>query len=393
MTILELTDKKDVLKKSISDIIKNGEVEQRKLDDVEQTKVDNLISQIADLDNQILEREKELRTKEINFNKKQNNMENFKLLNAISAVVNNKPFNETENTVIEAGVNEMRKAGLSYSGQITLPVEQRATLQATVLNQGIENVPEDKWNILWALRNQLVMVQSGALYLQGLVGDVSIPVYSGSQVSWAGEIAMANDGAGTFSEVLLQPKRLTAYVDVSKQFLIQDSNAAEAMLRADIVRALREKLESTLLSDDAGTTTQPAGIGNIIPPITIVSSWADIVSLEEALELANVYGDYKYVVAPSAKSTLRTMPKDAGSGLFVMDNQGINGYGVHSTNSVFKNGIIVGNWEDYVIGQWGAIDLVVDPYTQAASGKVRLVINAYFDGKPRRNESFVTAKI
>lgn len=34
-------------------------------------------------------------------------------------------------------------------------------------------------------------------------------------------------------------------------------------------------------------------------------------------------------------------------------------------------------------------DLTVDPYTQAASGKVRLVINAYFDAKPRRADAFV----
>ena len=37
----------------------------------------------------------------------------------------------------------------------------------------------------------------------------------------------------------------------------------------------------------------------------------------------------------------------------------------------------------------GAIDLTIDPYTQAANGKVRLVVNAYFDAKPRRTEAFI----
>ena len=54
---------------------------------------------------------------------------------------------------------------------------------------------------------------------------------------------------------------------------------------------------------------------------------------------------------------------------------------------------IVEYLNDYVIGQWGGIDLTVDPYTQAANGKVRLVINAYFDAKPRRAASFVTASV
>ena len=38
-------------------------------------------------------------------------------------------------------------------------------------------------------------------------------------------------------------------------------------------------------------------------------------------------------------------------------------------------------------------DLTVDPFTQASNGKVRLVINAYFDAKPRRAASFVTASV
>ena len=37
--------------------------------------------------------------------------------------------------------------------------------------------------------------------MSGLVGNVSIPVYSGSNVGWAGEVDAATDGAGKFSEV------------------------------------------------------------------------------------------------------------------------------------------------------------------------------------------------
>jgi HK97 family phage major capsid protein len=164
------------------------------------------------------------------------------------------------------------------------------------------------------------------------------------------------------------------------------------MLRADLVRAISEKLESTLLGDVAASSTQPGGIAAGITPST-VATWDNIVTLEETLELANVYGDYVYVMSPSAKAKLRTMSKDTGSGLFVMDSTGINGYQALSTNGVFTNGLIVGNWADYVIGQWGGIDITVDPYTQAANGMIRLVINAYFDGKPRRTQSFQIATV
>ena len=283
----------------------------------------------------------------------------------------------------------MRKAGQSYSGQIVLPVEERSTVQATVTSAGEEVVAEDKLNILEPLRANLVLTGAGASYMTGLVGNVSIPVYSGSNVGWAGEIADAADGAGTFSEVNLEPKRLTAYLDISKQFLIQDSVSAEEMLRNDIVRAIANKLEATILGDEAGTSTQPEGLFNGVTADASDVTFADMVAMEEELEEANVTGELTYIVSPSAKAALRTTAKDAGSGLFVMDNNEINGIKVLSTSACTDKGVILGNFNDYVIGQWGGIDLVVDPYTQAASGKVRLVVNAYFDAKPRRTEAFV----
>lgn len=111
--------------------------------------------------------------------------------------------------------------------------------------------------------------------------------------------------------------------------------------------------------------------------------------MEATLESKNVRGDIKFIVSPSAKATLKTLPIATGSDKFAMVDGEVNGYPVLSTSAVAGKGVIFGNFADYVIGQWGGIDLTVDPYTQAANGKVRLVINAYFDAKPRRAEAFV----
>ena len=230
------------------------------------------------------------------------------------------------------------------------------------------------------------MVEAGANYMTGLVGNVSIPAYSGTNVGWAGEIAAASDGAGTFSEVTLEPKRITAYLDVSKQFLLQDSVSAEALLKNDIVKAISNKLEATILGDAAGSTTQPEGIFNGAETIED-TSYTTMVGLIQTLEEANVNGEIKYIVSPAIKAKLKTTSKDSGSGLFVMENGEVDGIPVLSTSAC--KGIVVGNFEDYVIGQWGGIDLTIDPYSQATNGKVRLVVNAYFDAKPRRAEAFV----
>ena len=225
--------------------------------------------------------------------------------------------------------------------------------------------------------------------MTGLVGDISIPVFSGSNVGWEGEVDPAKNGTGTFAEVKLSPKRLTAFVDVSKQFLIQDSNDAEAMLKRDIVNAISEKLEATILGDEAGSPVVPEGIFYNVPVESTPVRYEDIVDMEAELELANVSGHINIIASPRAKAILKTTRMDAGSGRFVMEDGEVDGYKVYSSSAVTDKGIVLGNFNDYVIAQWGAIDLTVDPYTQAANGKIRLVINAYFDAKARRNEAFV----
>ncbi len=112
--------------------------------------------------------------------------------------------------------------------------------------------------------------------------------------------------------------------------------------------------------------------------------------MESTLEASNVKGNISFIVSPSAKATLKTTKIDAGSGKMIMEGEEVNGYPVFSTSAVTGKGVVMGNFADYVIAQWGGIDLTVDPYTQAANGQVRIVINAYFDAKPRRTEAFVT---
>lgn len=289
----------------------------------------------------------------------------------------------------------MNKAGLACNGNITIPIEHREGpvktngILATVATQGKENVATDKLNILEPLRANMVLAQAGATYMTGLVGDVSIPVYSGSNVGWKGEVVAADNGEGAFSEVVLQPKRLTAFIDVSKQFLLQDSNDAEEMLKRDLIAAIGEKLEATILGAEAGDTTKPAGTFNGVTADTAAVKFDNVVDMEASLEEANV-NDYCYIVSPSAKAILRKTSKDTGSGQFIMTDGEIEGRKVYVSSNVVKKGVVVGDFRDMVIANWGnAIDLVVDPYTKASEGMVRLVVNSYWDAKPRRSEAFV----
>ena len=385
MNSIELIDKKEQLQLKAQNIINQGKHESRKLTTDEEREYNDLCKQIADTENEIRQLNQKLNKKETM------KKETFSLLKAVRAIANNQQLDERSQQVVNAGIAEMRKSGQSYSGQIILPVEERADVQATVADHGQEIVAEDKLNILAPLRDKLVLSAAGANFMTGLVGNVSIPTYSGSTVGWAGEVDAAKDGAGTFGEVELSPKRLTAYVDISKQFLIQDSVSAEALLRKDIVDALSNKLEATILGNVAGDATKPAGLFAGVTADTAAITFADILKMEQTLEEKNVGGNIKFSASPAAKTILGTTAVGGTKSdlRMLMEGNEIDGISTLVTNGMTSKGLILGNFNDLVIGQWGGIDLTVDPYTQAANGKIRLVVNAYFDAKPQRADSFV----
>ena len=322
---------------------------------------------------------------------KNKKMGKFSLIKTINDIVNNRSMSDEAQVVLNAGTEEMRKAGLSYSGQIQLPVsEMREAPAAIVAGQetyGAEVVATEKLNILEPLRNRMVLAQAGATYLTGLVGNVSIPTYTGSNVGWKGELVDAEDGKGTFDSIEFSPKRLTAYIDVSKQFLAQDSVGAEEMLYRDIVNAIADKLEATILGAGAGDTNTPEGIFNGAEGVEI--TFANVVEMEKALEEAKLFGDYKFIASPAAKAKFKTTTISGSKSdlRMLMEGNEVNGYPVLTTGNCA--GVAFGKWDELVIAQWGSLDIIIDPYTQAKKNAVRIVVNAFFDAKPRRAEAIV----
>lgn len=325
-------------------------------------------------------------------NTKNIHMSNFSLIKAINDVVNNRNINEDALNVIEMGATEMRKSGLSYSGQIQLPVEERGdAVAATVATDGKEIVATDKLNVLAPLMGKSILAEAGATFLTGLVGNISIPTYTGSTCGWKGELEAADNGKGTFSSVELSPKRLTAYIDISKQFLTQDSVGAEEMLRADIVNSLVAKLEQTIFGDAAGDTTKPAGIFNSAE--VAAPSYQGVCDAEAAV--TDYSGEKRFVMSPTAKSAFKqaTISGTKSDLRLLLEDGEVDGYPVSDSSNVVAGGYAFGDFSELVVAQWGGIDIVVDPYTLATKNAIRLVINAYFDAKVRRDGAIKAYKI
>ena len=331
------------------------------------------------------DKKEDKRTSNINIMNKE-----FRLISAINAIANNRNLNEVDSAVVNAGATAMRNAGISTSGQIQLSAEQR-TLSVATADGVVETEVE---NILAPLRDNSVLINAGAKYLTNLQGNVKLPVMGKGNVTWEGETASAKDFGTTITAKELKPKRLTAFIDVSKQFLNQQSASAETTLRADIVNAIGEKLQQTILGTAVGSETQPNGIFSIdASAVTSVTAFKDLCDLEAKVDDSNAGANRCYLVSNKAKAGLRNMAKSTKSTELVMQNGEIDGTKVYATSSIADKYIAYGDFSNLVIGQWGGIDLVVDQYTVAKEGCVRLVINCYFDAVVTRPESIAIAKL
>ena len=394
---LIIKDEKNQLKERNIAILEKCKLEIRDFNEDEKREYDSNIDKINELNEELRKLNESLNKEdnETKTNTKLNKMETkkseFRLLKAINDIVNNRNLDDTANAVVKAGIEEMRNSGLSFEGQIQLPTEERAAITVTTEHDDV--VATDVYNVLEPLRAKNVLAAAGAKFLTGLTGDVVVPTMSASNVTWEGETAAAKDGAGAFTSVKLTPKRLTAYIDVSKQFLVQTSDSAERVIREDIVNAINTKLESTILGSANGSATQPAGIFYSATALGSIADFGDICDLEADVEDANVLGECKYIMSNKAKAALRGMIKGTNNTGMVFENGSVDGTPAYNTSNVEGKNIAYGDWGNLAIGQWGSLDLVVDPYTQAANGKVRLIINAFFDAKVLRTGAIKVATV
>ena len=367
MNILEMKEEIIRMKDELETIINNGEAEKRTLNEDETNKMAELRTKIEEMEAGVAEEER--KNKEIINHKieKKMNKNNTSLFGLVKAIVDGNISDE--------------QRGYINGNEISF----RAPIQATTTEHGEEVVPEEKKRLELAIRNASVLNRIGATWFGNAVGNISIPKYSGSNVFWAeSENAQAQDGAGTFSEVTLSPKRLTAQLTVSRQFLAQCQDDAESILISDLADAIAEKLDMTIFGCESGTTSTPGGLlyeGNdyMVSGGTLADmSFEDVLNLEELVEEKNGT-NFIFVTDPKVKYALRGT--QLASGLqFVWENGEIDGRKAVVSNSVCEGGLICFDPRDLAVATWdNDMRIIVDPYSKAAYNQILITVNYLVD--------------
>ncbi len=263
------------------------------------------------------------------------------------------------------------------------------------------------------LRNKMVVRQMGARVLGGLVGDIAIPSQTGGATAyWVGENTAPTESQQTFGQIVMTPKTVGAFTDISRKLLMQSSIDVEAFVREDLATTIALAIDLIALTG-TGTSNQPTGILNTAG-VNLVEigtnggapTYEKIVQMETEVAADNAdVGSLAYLTNAKVRGKLKTTfinPDYSATPVWTESGRPgvglVNSYNAYVSNQVPSNltkgsgtglsAMIFGNWADLIIAEWGALDVLVDPYTGGAAGTVRIRVLQDIDIAVRHPESF-----
>ncbi len=257
------------------------------------------------------------------------------------------------------------------------------------------------------LRNRMVVRQLGATVLDGLVGDVAIPRQTGAGTGyWLAEGDDATESQQSFDQVTLTPRTVAGTTEMTRKLRQQSSISVENLVRNDLAAVIARAIDLAAING-SGASNQPTGIMNTtgIGSVAIGTdggplTWSATVALETEISVDNAdVGTMAYLTNPNVRGAAKTIEKASGTAQFLWEGTGsMNGYKAAVTNQVPSNltkgagtnlsALILGVWDQLLIGVWGGLDILVNPYTGSKSGKLEITVFHDCDIAVRHPESF-----
>ncbi len=294
-------------------------------------------------------------------------------------------------------------------------LQVRAPLSTTVPAAGGAAVQTTIYPLIELLRNRMMVRNMGASVFSGLSGNVAFPRQTAAAtLYWTGEVPGADvtESEATFDQAVLTPKTAQATTAYSRQLLAQASIDIESFVRNDLVRINALGLDLAAING-SGSANQPrgilnqTGIGSVAGGTNgLAPGWSHVVGLESAVAIANAdLGELGYLTNTPVRGKLKQVQKATYLDFIWKDAPGgngigeMNGYKAGASNQVPANltkgtsvgvcsAILFGNWTELLIGEWGVLELITDPYAQKKKGNIEVTSFIMADINVRHAVSF-----
>jgi len=285
--------------------------------------------------------------------------------------------------------NESRYTGQNYKG-VGIPSSVLTRAWATSSTNSVETM-----SFTDQLESNLVLTSAGANFYSG-INNMKFPIFGSVASSWIAETGGSSvSSAGALTALTLSPKKLISVVDMSQESIVQNPSL-ESALQGNIAANMAATLETALLRE-ADLTSAPT---SILAAAAAASTGA-VFSATTANLLEDTYigndGTYQgarmaWLMDADAYSAAKVAVQvSAVSALYDFRDKTINGmYAFVSSNvasdaTSSKDNVLFGDFSKVHIAQFGGLDFLFDPYTNADTGEPRMVVTGLFDGGAVQN--------
>lgn len=347
--------------------------------------------------------------------------EPFSINKAIRSLINGTALTGQELEAHQRASEVAKRAGVGVNpGGMMVPlfdsrsVETRADGQTVTQDSGGyggTTVATELGAPIDYLRPQPVLESLGAVFLTGLVGNLSFPKNNGGiSAVWKGEVDTVDTTKDAWGEVEMTPKRLTVRVPISLQNLMQSSFDMEQYTMKTIRDVIANAIDKAGINGSG--TGEPIGILNASGTNSVAMgtngaapSWASVVALETPVFVENANSSkMNYLSNPKVRGKFKVTPQESGQASYLMASDGtVNGYPMSVSNHVPSNltkgtstsvcsAAIFGDFSQLVIGQWGFMDLTVDDKSRKKDGYIEIIANVFVDVLVKQPKAFTVVK-
>lgn len=313
------------------------------------------------------------------------------LLAVVSAQVAGRPLTGAE---AEYAQEAERRSGRKAQGAfVPLSVLEKRINLTTTAGDIVQTIHRGD-QYIGPLRDSIVVRQMGVRTLSDLSGVIEIPKYgSGLSAAWVNENEAIPTSDMTFDKVSLKPRHVGAISSWSRQLAQTSNPSIEALLRDDLAFVIGAAVDSAIIAGDG--VKEPLGVINAagIQTGDIPTTWDDVLALEGLLEDVNIRGGAWYT-SPAVLRALRgTLKSDVAGAEYIATRKSIGELPAYSSNAAPAGTAILGDWSQVILGTWGTLDVLVNPYESTAFARGNVLIRAMMtcDTVLRHPQAFVVA--
>ncbi len=270
-------------------------------------------------------------------------------------------------------------------------------IQGTEALDGTGIIPVAEQEMLAPLRAGLIYDKVGISIRTGLVGTLRWPKHGKAVAKWVGEKEKLTESAIDWDNITVTHKRLGVAIPVTRQELFDSEGTVESVINAEMPQAIIDKINEALFTTDALATVYgpfvnagEEGRCHKREFAAAVPTRRELLQMKAAVAKAGISpSGCCWVMTEDMKAELEDTPVDKGSGRFVCEDGRVLGFPVFTTDAIGAGNIGFGDWSYQAAGFFGAMNLVVDPYSLSLEDSTRFVLNTDFGTVTLRPEAFV----